>query len=81
MLHEPLHVQARPRLQNQHSNGNLLFYARSYRGEYYFFPPVGDNKIPETINSQMEFMREADELPVVNQASAEFIKKYIEGDR
>ena len=31
-------------------NGNLLFYAKSYQGEYYFFPPVGDNKIPETIN-------------------------------
>lgn len=61
-------------------NGNLLFYAKSYKGEYYFFPPVGDNKIPETINSQMEFLREADEMPVINLASAEFIKKYIEGN-
>jgi uncharacterized protein len=60
-------------------NGNLLIYAKSYKGEYYFFPPIGGNNIPETMSMQMDYMRGRDEMPVVNLASAEFIKKYVEG--
>ncbi len=58
-------------------HGNLLIYARSYQGEYYFFPPIGESEIPETLEAQTDFMREVDEMPVVQLANREFTERYI----
>lgn len=60
-------------------NGNLIIQARSYSKVPYFFPPVGDNMIPETLGAMMEHMRADGLAPSVDIAWKGFIDRHVAG--
>jgi len=61
-------------------NGNLVIRARSYTEEPYFLPPVGDSKIPETLDAMMAYMSGKGERPCIALAWKWFVVSYIEGN-
>jgi len=60
-------------------NGNVVILAKSYGGERYFMPPIGENDVPGTVASMMGYMKDNGYRPEIQLASKEFIEKYIEG--
>jgi hypothetical protein len=60
-------------------NGNVVILAKSYAGQPYFMPPVGENRIPETMAALMDYLKKCDERPVIELAWRGFIDKYVEG--
>src|SRR3990172_3879077 len=67
-------------------NGNVVIIAKSYGGQPYCMPPIGDGKIPETVDALFEFMRREDLYPSIELAPKEFVEglpggRYsVEGD-
>lgn len=61
-------------------NGNVLINAKSYADEPYFMPPLGDNRVPETIAAMMSIMAEHGQRPLINLAWKGFIDAYIAGN-
>jgi hypothetical protein len=61
-------------------NGNVAILAKSYTGQPYFMPPIGDKKIPETMDALMDYMKKCDERPAMELAWRGFIDKYVEGN-
>lgn len=60
-------------------NGNLLIQAKSYSKVPYFFPPVGDSMVPQTLSAMMGNMRGRGEAPLVCIAWKGFIDRHIAG--
>ncbi len=58
-------------------NGNIIIKAKSYAGQPYFMPPVGDNKVPETVDALFDYMAQAGNEPVIEIASKDFIYRFI----
>ena len=61
-------------------DGNIVILAKSYIDEPYFMPPIGENDIPGTIRTMMDFLRERGDRPVIDLAWKGFIERYIAGD-
>ena len=58
-------------------NGNLIIRAKSYSGEPYFFPPIGESGVPGAMDALMDYMGERGEKPVIDLAWKGFIDRYI----
>lgn len=62
-------------------DGNILILARSYADELCFLPPIGDNKIPETVRAMMDYMKKRGERPVIDLVWRGFVDRYIAGGK
>lgn len=59
-------------------NGNIVVLAKSYAGQPYFMPPIGEKSIPETMDALMDYMKGCDERPLIELAGKGFIEEHVE---
>jgi len=61
-------------------NNNICLLGKSYKGELYFLPPFGNNKIEETISELFKFLKNIGENPLLCMVDDNYIFKYIKGN-